>query len=196
MLGRWIGRLLRGVKAGERHLAWNHPACAGAPDTLVLRSAGFGAAQAIPLRYAGQGVGENVSPPLAWRDIPVATRELVLIVEDPDAPLPRPFVHLIVCGIGPELHELAEGALSCAPPGDLLARWRAGLTLGRNTFRHPSYAGPRALPGHGQHRYLFQLFALDQRLRFDQAPTLKLLLAAMNGHVLARGRLEGRFERP
>ena len=192
MLARLIGRLLRGVKAGERNLAWNHPACADAPDTLVLRSAGFGAAQTIPLRYAGQGVGDNVSPPLAWRDIPAATRELVLIVEDPDAPLPRPFVHLIVCGIGLELHELAEGALS----DDLLAERRAGLTLGRNTFRHQSYAGPRALPGHGQHRYLFQLFALDQRLLFDQAPTLKQLLAAMNGHVLARGRLEGRFERP
>ncbi|MBV6322436.1 MmgE/PrpD family protein [Duganella violaceipulchra] len=43
MLARWVGRLLRGVKAGERHLAWNHPVCVHAPDTLVLRSAGFGA---------------------------------------------------------------------------------------------------------------------------------------------------------
>jgi hypothetical protein len=187
MSARWIGRLLRPFKAGEQKLAWHHPACATAPVTLDLRSDGFGAAQAIPLRYAGQGVGDNLSPPLAWNKPPAGTRELVLIVEDPDAPLPRPFVHAIVCGIGPERDGLAEGALSADLP--------AGLSMGLNSFRKQAYAGPRALPGHGPHGYRFQLFALDQPLHFDQAPTLARLLPAMAGHVLARGQLKGWFER-
>lgn len=186
-LTRLLGRLLRGRRAGEHRLAWYHPAVAAAPDLLVLGSDSFGAGQSIPTAHAGKGVGANRSPALAWHAPPTETRELVLIVEDADAPLPRPFVHLIATGIDPAVPGLPEAALNDT------ASIRA--SLGRNSFGKAAYAGPRALPGHGPHRYTFQLLALDRKLHFDRPPTLREVLAQLDRSVLARGRLDGVFER-
>jgi Raf kinase inhibitor-like YbhB/YbcL family protein len=187
MLSRLLGRLLKGRRAGEQRLAWHHPAVASAPALLELSSGSFGAGQTIPVAHAGKGVGENRSPALAWRGLPSETEELVLIIEDADAPLPRPFVHMIATGIDPNLPGLPEAAFH--PPASIHA------VLGRNSFGKTAYAGPRALPGHGPHRYSFQLLALNGKLHFDKPPTLPEVLAQLDRSVLARGRLDGIFER-
>ena len=67
--------------------------------------------------------------------------------------------------------------------------------LGVNTFGQPAYAGPRALPGHGAHRYAFELFALSRPLG-RQVSTRRDFVSAATGSVLARGRLDVVFERP
>lgn len=188
MLSRMLGRLLRNVHAGERKLFWHDPAFAGVSAMISLLSPAFGDHRRIPTRYAGIGVGDNQSPALCWKNVPIAAEELVLIVEDADAPLPQPFVHLIASGIVPGSSGLAEGALSKAPAV-------VDLTLGRNSFGRCAYAGPRALPNHGPHRYAFQLFALGRKLNFAAAPDRKALLQALTGNVIARGRLDGVFER-
>lgn len=185
MLSRILGTVLKGVHAGEARLAWNHPAAA-APQLLTLSSASFPKEGVIPRRYAGRGAGENCSPALAWSRPPEGTRELVLIMEDPDAPLRRPFVHLIAHGIAPQASGLPEGALEPSAAGTPV--------FGRNTFGGVGYQGPRALPGHGPHRYVFQIFALNRPLALHQPARLGDLLAAMQGSVIARGRLDGFFE--
>lgn len=179
-----IGKLLRGIRAGDRHLAWNDAALAAAPDTIRLTSAAFGDGAPIPVRYAGESVGENISPPLTWSDVPQDAAELVLIMQDPDVPLPRPVVHVIATGITPGANGLAEGALN-APA--------TGIRLGKGSFGRIGYAGPRALHGHGPHRYFFQLIAVRDPLKLEQ-PNLKALLSAMRGSACARGRLIGVFE--
>jgi hypothetical protein len=181
-------RLLRNVHAGEKSLVWHHPSIGTAPASIVLSSSSFGFNQSIPRRHAGAGVGDNISPALAWSGAPSDAEEFALIIEDPDAPLPRPFVHAIVVGIPSDTSSLAEKALCALPP-------TLGM-LGRNSFRRQGYAGPRALPGHGPHKYAFQLFALRRKLTFERAPDRKALLAALEGTVIARGRLDGTFERP
>jgi Raf kinase inhibitor-like YbhB/YbcL family protein len=186
MLSRSLGRLLRGVHAGETHLAWNQAATARAPDSITLTTDAFPAGGTIPVRHAGRGVGDNISPALRWSNPPAGTAEWVLIMQDPDAPLPQPFVHLIAYDISAEVTELPEGALSTSS---------GRARVGRNTFGSSGYAGPRALPGHGPHRYVFQLFALDRCLGgFTKPPSLKTLLKAMQGSVVARARLDGLFE--
>lgn len=181
-----MGRTLHGIRAGEAKLAWNHPAAASAPAIIRLTSSAFSEGAPIPLRYAGAGVGDNVSPPLAWSGLPPGTVELALVMEDPDAPLPRPFVHLVVAGIAPMPETIAEEALSGGAHN---------LLIGRNMLRQTIYAGPRALPGHGLHRYVFELFALNRKLSFKKPPSLAELMSAMNRAVIARGKLEGTFER-
>lgn len=184
-MSRILGRLLRSVRAGERKLLWNDRRLAAAGPDLRLSSTAFDPAGRLPLRYAGKGVGENVSPPLRWSEVPARARELVLVLEDPDAPLPSPFMHLMLFGIAPERTELREGALSiAASPG----------RLGVNTMRRSEYAGPRALAGHGPHRYAFQLFALSRALGSEVARRRQFVEAAA-GSVLARGRLDVLFER-
>lgn len=188
MMARFLGKLLRGVHAGDRHLLWNQVVAGPHEARLHLTSEAFSNGALIPARYAGPGVGANLSPPLSWSQAPEDTEELVLVIEDPDAPLPRPFVHLIVAGIPPSVSSFAEGEL-CA--GAL----SHSVILGLTSFRQLGYSGPRALPGHGPHRYVFQLFALNKQSGLKPRATRRLLASALARKVLARGRLEGIFER-
>jgi len=183
---RWIGRILRGVRAGERHSASNHAALLGVSAVISLKSDWFFNGTQMPLRSAGIGVGENISPPLGWSGVPAATAELAVLMEDPDAPLPRPFVHMIAYRIAPDKSGLAEGAL---------AREATGVAFGRSTAGAQGYLGPRPVPGHGPHRYIFQILALSRCTAFSSAPKLKAFLGGISGTVIGRGMLVGTYER-
>jgi Raf kinase inhibitor-like YbhB/YbcL family protein len=182
-----IGRLLRRVRAGDVHLAWNEPKLSDAPETISLTSAAFADNASIPARYAGVGVGDNLSPPLAWSIVPSETKELMLIMQDPDAPLPKPVVHLIVTGIPMNVSSVAEGGLT---PGA-----NPQFHFGRGSFGRIGYMGPRPVRGHGPHRYIFQIFALAETLGISEKPDFKAIMARISRPILARGRLVGTFER-
>jgi Raf kinase inhibitor-like YbhB/YbcL family protein len=183
----FVGRLLRPIRAGETHLASNHPSARGAAECLRLSSDTFAADGSIPTRCAGRGVGDNHSPQLSWEGAPEDTQELVLIVEDSSAPLPRPFVHAVVTGIAANMDSLAEGALN-APD-------EAHITMGRNGLRQRTYLGPRPIPGHGLHNYVIQLFALRRRLPEADGATKEQVLRLVDGLVVARGRITATYER-
>jgi Raf kinase inhibitor-like YbhB/YbcL family protein len=183
---RWIGRILRGVHAGERHSASNHASLLGVPEVISLQSDWFLHGTRMPLRSAGVGVGENISPPLGWSGVPAATAELAILMEDPDAPLPRPFVHMIAYRISPDKSSLPEGAL---------AHGAIGVAFGRSAVGAQGYMGPRPVPGHGTHRYIFQILALSHRTAFSSAPKLKAFLNGIAGTVIGRGMLTGTYER-
>ena len=188
--GHLIGKLLRRVRAGERFLAWNDSAVLGAPESIVVTSVDFADRGTMPRRFAGPGVGENVSPALAWKGIPSAAVEIVLVMEDASVPFRRPFVHMIARGIDPRPGALPQGALSPAEAE------RRGIVLGRGTMGGQGYSGPRALPGHGPHEYHFQLFALSRRIESRRPLGRDELLAAVKSAVIARGRIVGLFEQP
>ncbi len=116
--------------------------------------------------------------------MPSGTRQLVLIIDDVDVPLPRPLLHTVAV-IDPAVDRVAAGALQ---PGT------AGTRFIRADLGHRGYAGPRPIPGHGPHHYRFHVFALDRPIP-DSDTKVKELLAAMSGHVLARGTLTGTYER-
>ena len=52
--------------------------------TISITSTAFEAGKPIPKKYTGEG--EDLSPPLAWSNVPKGTKELALICDDPDAP--------------------------------------------------------------------------------------------------------------
>lgn len=178
-----LGRLLRGVRAGA-HRGPLAGRAFDAPTSISVSSAAFTDGGGMPRSSAGKGVGDNVSPPLRWTAPPSGTRQLVLIIDDVDVPLPRPLLHTVAV-IDPELEGLDAGGLR---PG------AAGVRCLRADLGHRGYAGPRPIPGHGPHHYRFQLFAIDRAVP-DGTTTAKALLAAMSGHVLARGVLTGTYER-
>ncbi|OBH05581.1 phosphatidylethanolamine-binding protein [Mycobacterium sp. E2699] len=178
-----LGPLLRGVRAGARR----SPLAGGAfdaPESLIVSSTAFADGGAMPRATAGKGVGDNASPPLRWNGLPPGARQLVLIIDDVDVPLPRPLLHTIAV-LEPTLDGLAPGSLR---PGT------AGIRFIRADLGRRGYAGPRPIPGHGPHRYRFQVFAIDERVS-DTVTTARALLSAMSGHVLARGTLTGTYER-
>src|ERR1700710_367781 len=88
------GRLLRPVRAGTHMLAWGTLA-PEAPTSIRVTSPDFAEGGALPAIHAGDGVGDNISPVLQWGGFPEGTRQLLLMIEDPDVPSLRPIIHLI-----------------------------------------------------------------------------------------------------
>jgi Raf kinase inhibitor-like YbhB/YbcL family protein len=184
-----LGKLLKNRRAGEGRLAWNAPNLAG-PQTLELISPDFANEATIPVAHAAKRVGgQDLSPSLNWSVVPDGTTQLLLVVEDPDAPTPTPFVHCVAL-LEPAVMGLAAGALNATNPASVVRVLRSGMGRG--------YKGPAPIKGHGPHRYVFQLFALAEPIpggaALGSARPRAVLAAA--GDVLARGRLDGIYERP
>jgi Raf kinase inhibitor-like YbhB/YbcL family protein len=178
-----LGKLFRRVRAGE-HRSPLSGSGFDAPESISVTSPAFSDGGAMPQSSAGKGVGDNTSPPLRWDGLPAETRQVVLIIDDVDVPLPRPLLHSVAV-IEPTVDSVAAGLLQ---PGT------AGMRFIRADLGHRGYAGPRPIPGHGPHHYRFHVFAVDGPIP-DSISTVKALLAAMAGHVLARGVLTGTYER-
>ena len=149
---------------------------------FTLTSAAFADGQPIPARF--DHAHGDVSPALSWDGVPEGTAELVLLVDDPDAPIEGSFVHWVLFGLAPDLTGLDE------------AERAAAARHGINGFGKPGYLGPAPPAGHGIHHYVFRLLAIDQPLKIDGQPTYAKVETAAAGHVLAEARLVGVYETP
>jgi Raf kinase inhibitor-like YbhB/YbcL family protein len=145
---------------------------------FALESDAFQNAQAIPSRHSCDG--EDVSPPLRWTNVPVGTRSLGRLVDDPDAP-GGVFTHWVAWRLDPTSDGLGED--EPAP------------SEGRNDFGTSGYRGPCPPPGRGRHRYVFRLYALDAELELDAGAAKAQLVQAIEGHVLTTAELVGTYER-
>ena len=179
-----IGKLLRHFPVAGAHRSPFAGKDFAAADGITVTSTAFAEGGAIPKASAGKGVGDNTSPQLSWAGVPPGTRQLVLVIDDVDVPLPRPIVHNVAV-LDPTITHVDTGALQ---PGT------AGIRLIPGDLRHHGYAGPRPIPGHGRHRYRFLVFALDEPVA-ESVTKAKALRNQMAGHVLARGVLTGTYER-
>ena len=150
---------------------------------LELTSSAFEPGGHIPARYTGEDA--DVSPALAWTNVPDGTRSFALICHDPDAPLVKPgaygFVHWVLYGIPGSVSELAEGI--------------SDYVQGVNDFGNAGYGGPMPPPGHGTHHYFFWLLALDADV--DLPPDLAMwqLLDRIEPNVIGMNRLVGTYSR-
>jgi len=183
-----VGHALRGQRAGLDKTAFQAVDLRGGMAALAVSSLAFADHAPIPERYTADG--EGVSPPLQWGGVPAAAASVLLIVEDADSPTPQPLVHAIVVGLPTGDGALPEAAL---PSRD---NDGAGLQVGRNSYLQASWLPPDPPPGHGVHRYAFQVFALEAGARFDGEPGREAVLEAIRDHGLASGRLIGTYERP
>jgi Raf kinase inhibitor-like YbhB/YbcL family protein len=149
---------------------------------MKLSSSAFEESGKIPSKYTCDG--DNINPPLKISDVPSTTKSLALIMEDPDVPKDlRPdgmWDHWVVFNIPPGTPEIPEGQ---EPPG----------THGVGTSGNQNYFGP--CPPDREHRYFFKLFALDSELDLQKKATKPELEKAMEGHILEKAELMGRYER-
>jgi Raf kinase inhibitor-like YbhB/YbcL family protein len=152
--------------------------------TFALESPAFHNGERIPDKYARNG--ENLSPPLVWRDAPQGTKSFVLVVEDPDAPSGI-FRHWGIYDIAAQRDRLPEGATSKAKT----ERFGHGV----NDFGNPRYDGPQPPKGHGVHHYHFRLAALDvATLSCGKKATVADVLERARPHVIAQTELVGTYE--
>ncbi len=151
---------------------------------LEIRSESFKSSEEIPLKYTYND--ENLSPHLAWSDVPPGTRSFVIICEDPDAPS-RAWVHWLMFNIPKDTRELKEGQ----PSQEILDN---GAIQGSNDFGNLGYDGPAPPPG-ASHRYIFKLYALNTMLNLKPRTLKKELLKSIEGHIIGEAKLVGTYGR-
>ena len=132
--------------------------------------------------------GDDLSPGLSWEGIPEGTQELVLALEDPDAP-GATFTHWLVYGLDPRSAALPEGI-----PQEAEVAALAGLHQGENDFGDVGYGGP-CPPGGEEHRYIFRLLSLDAPLELEPGAGRAAFDDAVVPHVLAEARLTATYAR-
>ena len=183
-----IGHALHGVRAGLDQTVFNTLGLREGMASIVLTSLAFADHAPLPARYTADG--EGLSPPLQWTGLPAGAASLVLLVEDADSPTPHPLVHAIVVGLPAEDGALAEAALPSADQEG------TGLHVGRNSYLQAAWLPPDPPPGHGVHRYAFQIYALRAAPVFSDNPGRDELIDALREHAMASGLLIGTCERP
>jgi len=156
-------------------LAFFVPQMQAPPGELIVQSTAFANTHYIPYRYTCDG--ENVSPGLRITKIPSSAKSLALIMVDSSAAFGI-FDHWVVWNI-PVAGRIEENG-------------RTGIT-GRNSRKENKYMGP--CPPNGLHEYRFRIYALDVELNLPDTAGKRILLRAMQGHILAKGELIGLFQR-
>jgi len=140
---------------------------------IKVFSSAFESNGTIPRKYTCNG--DNINPPLEFEGIPEEAESLVLIIDDPDAPM-KTFTHWIIWNIEP-VAKIEEDSI----PG----------VEGINDFRKIGYGGP--CPPSGVHRYFFRVYALNRQLELKAGAGRKELESEMIGHIIAEGELMGKY---
>jgi Raf kinase inhibitor-like YbhB/YbcL family protein len=146
------------------------------PQTIRVSTNAFVPGSTIPNKYTCDG--GNIHPALFWKGIPSKTKSLVIIVEDPDAPIGT-WTHWMVWNLSPRVSGIGENKVI------------GGMIQGRNDFGKNNYKGP--CPPYGTHRYFFKVLALDLSIQLPPETRRIKLDHAMKGHVLAEGNVMGTY---
>ena len=145
---------------------------------MKITSSSFQEGGDIPSKFSRDG--QDINPALRIEGTPSNAKSLLLIMDDPDAPVGL-FTHWLVWNIDPKTTEIAEKSVP------------KGAVQGTNDYPALGYGGPQ--PPSGTHRYYFKIFALDQTLDLKTGAKRAEVDAAMRGHVTAQGELMGRYSR-
>jgi Raf kinase inhibitor-like YbhB/YbcL family protein len=151
-----------------------------APPTLLVESPAFENGKAIPKLFTCDG--EDRSPPLRVSGAPKGTKELALLVEDPDT-RGGTFVHWSAWAIPPRTERIGEGRLP------------DGAREGENSFGDTRYSGPCPPKGDDPHRYQFIVYALSAPLGLDEGAGPGEVRKAIAKRALGRGETYGTFGR-
>jgi Raf kinase inhibitor-like YbhB/YbcL family protein len=159
------------------------------PPGLALSTPDFEDGGVIPNKFT-QADPMPVSPKLEWKNVPAGTQTFVLLMHDPDVAIGKnntDVTHWMAFNIPGAATELAQGQ-----PAD--PKLPDGTIQIQNTGRRVGFMGSGAGPG-PYHHYTWELFALDTKLDLGPDATRDQVMAAIQGHILGKGVLVGRFHR-
>ncbi|MHB2094799.1 kinase inhibitor [Pantoea dispersa] len=136
----------------------------------------------MPERHVFNGMGyqgDNLSPHLAWDEVPAGTKSFVVTCYDPDAPTGSGWWHWVVANIPAEVTVLSQGA------GSGVAELPEGAIQTRTDFGQNCYGG--AAPPQGEsHRYIFTVHALDvEKIEVDEGASGAMVGFNVHFHALA-----------
>jgi Raf kinase inhibitor-like YbhB/YbcL family protein len=157
---------------------------------MVLSSPDFEDGGIIPDKFT-QVVPNAPSPRLEWKQVPAGTVSFTLIMHDPDPAINRTtedVLHWLIFNI--------PGTATGLPGGVPAGKLPDGSIQIKNRGNTNGYMGPGNPAINPYHHYTFELYALDTKLNLDENATREQVMQAMNGHVLGKAVLVGRFKRP
>lgn len=158
---------------------------------LTITTTAFEDGGIIPNKYTQAAGASAVSPKLEWSHVPEGTVSFALIFHDPDVAIQKKtedVLHWMAFNIPGTARELQEGVSADAKLQD-------GTIQAKNRRGAVGYMGPGAPAAGPYHHYTFELFALDTKLDLGPDATREEVLKAMDGHILGKGVLTGRFHR-
>lgn len=139
----------------------------------------------------GVAGGKDESPQLSWDGAPEGTKGYVVTVFDPDAPRAGGYWHWAVVDI-----PVSTGSLPAGAGGEGGSHLPGGALQLKNDAGFPGYLGAAPPPGHGPHRYIVAVHAVDvEELGLDAGASTEALVRALAAHTLARAVITGHFER-
>jgi hypothetical protein len=164
----------------------------GGVQVMTLTTPAWPDGGAIPAKYTQ--AGDQVSPPLAWSNVPDGVVSFALVVHDPDAAIGNgtdDLLHWMLWNIPASARSLPEGM----PDGSQAADGTRQISASG-----PYYRGPGAPAAGPAHHYVFELFALDQPIDVPAVgasppQTRAAVAAAMAGHVRGKAVYVGLFKR-
>lgn len=157
---------------------------------MALTTTAFTDGGIIPDKYT-QNSPSPVSPALTWTNVPDGVVSFALLINDPDTSLKKTseeVLHWMIFNIPGSARELPEAIPATANLPD-------GAVQAVNTGNKIGYMGMGAGAAGPYHHYTFILYALDTKLTLGPDATRASLLKAVDGHVLAKAVVAGRFHR-
>ena len=159
--------------------------CVASSQEIIMKltSPAFEHQSKLPIDYTCHG--KNNNPPLLIQGVSAQAKSLVLVVSDPDAPQPQPWIHWVFFNISPKTTEINEAA-----PHVMLESAKRG----KNSAQTLEYYGACPPQGHGIHHYHFMLYALDELLGLQEGVSYEEIKEAIQGHIVAQADLVGLYE--
>jgi Raf kinase inhibitor-like YbhB/YbcL family protein len=151
-----------------------------APASFTVTSSDFTDGAELPdfttaNAFSGQCVGENLSPALAWTDVPEGTQSFAIVMIDRSA---SNFIHWVQFDIPGDLAGIGTGESATV-----------GGTYGATTLAQEGYFGP--CPPGPDHRYEFTIYALDAMLGLEEGARFADVKAGIDAHLLAQASIVG-----
>jgi Raf kinase inhibitor-like YbhB/YbcL family protein len=162
---------------------------------LTLKSPAFEDGGIIPPKFTSLNP-DPVSPKLEWTNVPAAAA-FVLIMHDPDMAREgriEDVLHWLVINIPGTARELPEGVPNVVRLDDGSIQPKP-LSNGTASTVKNGFMAPGAPAAGPYHHYTFELFALDGKMDLTGDATRADVLMAMEGHIVAKAVLVGRFHR-
>ena len=157
-------------------------------SAMEISSAAFKDGEKIPIQYVMPGAGgKNISVPLAWKNVPLATKSFCLSIVDPH-PVAQNWVHWLVINIPAQVSSIEEGASEKKMP--------KGCVELKNSFGEIGYGGPQPPKGTGDHPYVVTLYALSvEKVDLGTSASLSAFKKAIEGKVIGSAAITGKYGR-
>jgi len=193
----YLGRLLYNSRGHDSGLFFKTPAFKSMPEpTFTVKSADCGPSNSH-MQDEYTGYGKDRFPELSWEKPSHNVAQYVLIVEDPDAPLPWPVTHGLFYAIPGDKTIITHDDIAVEREAGKAKHLKGGFRVGKNILGSV-YGGPKPPSGHGVHRYFYTLVALKEPLdasKMSPLATRAEIAKAIDGKMIGWGQWIGLYER-